>query len=78
VENPDAKKMAVEALVSNLAITIAKLIAAIFTGSIGLMAETIHSFSGTLNQLLILIGIKKSKKEPDRQHPFGYGKERFL
>ena len=78
MENPDAKKMAVEALVSNLAITIAKLIAAIFTGSIGLMAETIHSFSGTLNQLLILIGIKRSKKEPDRQHPFGYGKERFL
>ena len=78
MENPDAKKMAVEALVSNLAITIAKLIAAIFTGSIGLMAETIHSFSGTLNRLLILIGIKRSKKEPDRQHPFGYGKERFL
>jgi len=42
------------------------------------MAETIHSFSDTLNQVLVLISIKRSKKPADRNHPFGYGKERFL
>jgi cation diffusion facilitator family transporter len=74
----DPKKTAKEALLSNLALAIAKLIAALLTGSIGLMAETIHSFSDSINQVLILIGIKKSKRPADHNHPFGYGKERFL
>jgi cation diffusion facilitator family transporter len=73
-----AEKTAKESLVSNLAIAIAKLAAALLTGSIGLMAETIHSLSDTLNQAFVLIGIHKSKKGPDKKHPFGYGKERFL
>jgi hypothetical protein len=38
-------------------------------------AETYHSFSDTLNQILLLIGIRTSKKKVSERHPFGYGKE---
>jgi len=54
------------------------LIAAILTGSTSMWAETYHSFSDTLNQILLLIGIRTSKKKVNERHPFGYGKEMFF
>ncbi len=66
------------ALFGNLAIAISKLIATIFTGSTAMLAETFHSFSDTSNQLLLLLGIKTSKKAASERHPFGYGKDRFF
>src|SRR3954463_1247655 len=42
------------------------------------VAETHHSFSDTLNQILLLIGIRTSKKKVSERHPFGYGKEMFF
>lgn len=41
-------------------------------------AETYHSFSDTINQVLLLVGIKTSKKEAGKKHPFGHGKEQFF
>lgn len=73
-----SKKAIYAALFGNLAIAIAKLIAAIFTGSTAMWAETFHSFSDTFNQILLLIGIKTSTKAATEQHPFGYGKEQFF
>jgi cation diffusion facilitator family transporter len=73
-----SKKAVYTALVGNLGIAIAKLIAAILTGSTAMLAETLHSFSDTFNQVLLLIGIKTSTKAATERHPFGYGKEQFF
>jgi len=66
------------ALFGNLGISIAKLIAALLTGSSAMWSETYHSFSDTFNQVLLLIGIKTSSKVPTERHPFGFGKEQFF
>jgi cation diffusion facilitator family transporter len=73
-----SKKAVYAALFGNLGIALSKLITAIFTGSIALWAETLHSFSDTINQILILIGIKTSSKAASERHPFGHGKEQFF
>ena len=73
-----SKKAVYAALFGNLSIAIAKLIAAILTGSTAMIAETLHSISDTFNQVLLLIGIKTSTKAATEQHPFGYGKEQFF
>lgn len=73
-----SKKAVYAALAGNLGIAIAKLIAAIMTGSTAMFAETLHSFSDTFNQVLLLVGIKTSTKTATERHPFGYGKEQFF
>lgn len=73
-----SKKAVYAALFGNLGIAIAKLIAAILTGSTAMFAETLHSISDTFNQVLLLFGIKTSTKAATEQHPFGYGKEQFF
>ena len=73
-----SKKAVYAALFGNLSIAIAKLIAAILTGSTAMFAETLHSISDTFNQVLLLFGIKTSTKAATEQHPFGYGKEQFF
>jgi len=62
------------AFLANLGIAIAKLATAIYTGSGSMLAEAIHSFADTGNQVLLFIGLKSSEKEPDADHPLGYGK----
>lgn len=66
------------ALGANVAIAIAKLFAALKTGSGSMMAEAIHSFSDSINQVLLLIGLKKSKRPPNDDFPLGYGKEIYF
>jgi cation diffusion facilitator family transporter len=73
-----SKKAVYAALFGNLGIAIAKLIAAIVTGSTAMFAETLHSISDTFNQVLLLFGIKTSTKAATERHPFGYGKEQFF
>ena len=74
----ESKKAIYAALFGNLAIAISKLFAALFTGSTSMWAETYHSFSDTFNQVLLLVGVKTSKKEANEKYPFGYGKEQFF
>ncbi|GAB4197357.1 MAG: cation diffusion facilitator family transporter [Wenzhouxiangellaceae bacterium] len=62
------------ALGANFSIAIAKLVAAIITGSGAMMAESIHSFADTGNQLLLLFGMRQSKRPATDEHPLGYGK----
>ncbi|MCI0560553.1 MAG: cation diffusion facilitator family transporter [Nitrososphaera sp.] len=73
-----SKKAVYAALFGNLAIAITKFIAAIMTGSASMYAEAYHSASDTFNQVLLLIGIKRSSKAPTERHQFGYGKEAFF
>jgi cation diffusion facilitator family transporter len=73
-----SKKAVYAALLGNLGIAIAKLIAALVTGSTAMFAETLHSVSDTFNQVLLLFGIKTSTKAATERHSFGYGKEQFF
>ena len=66
------------AIGANILIAVAKFIGASITGSSAMMAEGIHSMVDTGNGLLLLLGIKRSKQEPDKNHPFGYGKEVYF
>jgi cation diffusion facilitator family transporter len=73
-----SKKAVYAALFGNLGIAITKLIAAIFTGSAAMWAETYHSASDTFNQILLLFGMKTSVKAASYRHQFGYGRELFF
>ncbi len=65
-------------MVANLGIAVTKLIAALFSGSGAMLAEAVHSFADTANQILLLIGGRRSRKQADAEHPFGYGRARYL
>lgn len=67
-----------QSLVANLAIAIAKSVAAVMTGSGAMLAEAIHSGADCSNQLLLLLGVKRSQKAPDARHPLGYGRELYF
>ena len=73
-----SKPAVLAALFGNFAIAVFKLIAALASGSSAMLAESYHSFSDTFNQVFLLVGIWRSKKPPDKLHPFGYGKEQFF
>lgn len=68
----------IAALSGNVAVTIIKFIAAFISGSSALFSEAVHSFADTTNQVLLLIGLKRSKKLPDEVYIYGYGNERFF
>jgi hypothetical protein len=65
------------AISTDLAMSVAKAVAAALTGSAGLFAETLHALADTGNQLLLLKGLRGSRRRPDTSHPFGYGAELF-
>jgi len=62
------------ALGANFAIAVAKGVAAFFTGSSAMLAETVHSLADCGNQLLLLLGMRQAKAPPSPDYPLGYGK----
>ena len=71
-------KAVIAALLANLGIAVSKFVAFAFTGSSSMLSEAIHSVADSGNQVLLLVGNKRSKKAADAQHQFGYGRRRYV
>ncbi|MFC9789761.1 cation diffusion facilitator family transporter [Rhodococcus sp. NPDC127528] len=63
---------------ANLAIALAKSVAAALTGSASMVAEATHSWADTGNEVLLLIANRRSRHRPDAAHPLGYGREAYV
>jgi cation diffusion facilitator family transporter len=74
----EGTKAVVAALAANLGIAVTKFIAFFLTGSSALLAEAIHSVADSGNQGLLLLGTRQSRRRPTAEHPFGYGRERYI
>jgi len=71
-------KAIVAALTANLTIAVLKFVAFLLTMSPSMLAEAIHSVADSGNQLLLLLGGKRAAKQASPEHPFGYGRERYI
>lgn len=71
-------KQILQSLAVNVCIAAAKGVAAVFTGSGAMLAETLHSSADCSNQLLLLLGVKAAAKPPDESHPLGYGRDLYF
>jgi cation diffusion facilitator family transporter len=68
----------IQALLVNVAITLAKIVAAVLTGSGALLAEAIHTGADCTNQVLLLVGLRQARRPPDQNHPLGYGRNIYF
>ncbi|MFE5408419.1 cation diffusion facilitator family transporter [Microbacterium sp. NPDC056569] len=71
-------KAILAAFLANMGIALAKFVAWFLSGSASMLAEAIHSVADSGNQLLLMLGGRQAKKKADREHPFGYGRERYV
>src|SRR4051812_42666746 len=66
------------ALAANFAVGVLKLIAGLLSGSGALLSEAAHSMGDCTTEVLLLVALRRSDRPADREHPFGYGKERYF
>ncbi|OLF19083.1 cation diffusion facilitator family transporter [Actinophytocola xanthii] len=71
-------KAIIAALLANAGIALAKFVGFIITGSSSMLAESVHSVADTSNQGLLLLGQKTSRRRATREHPFGFGRDRYF
>jgi cation diffusion facilitator family transporter len=72
------RKAVIAALLANLGIAVAKLVAFVLTRSASMLAESVHSIADSGNQALLLLGESRGRQEADEEHPFGYGAARYF
>jgi cation diffusion facilitator family transporter len=72
------RKAVIAALLANLGIAFAKLVAFVVTRSASMLAESVHSLADSGNQGLLLLGESRAKQQPDPEHPFGHGPARYF
>ena len=77
-QRDESRRTVYVALAANAAIALAKLVGGLIAGSSAMLSEAAHSIADTMNQIFLLVSLTFSKREPDVEHPFGYGKERFF
>jgi len=68
----------IAALLANLGIAVTKFVAFVLTGSSSMLAEAIHSVADSGNQALLLLGGRRATRKATPEHPFGYGRERYI
>jgi cation diffusion facilitator family transporter len=73
-----SNKAVVAALLANSGIAVTKFLAFLLTGASSMLAESIHSVADSGNQGLLLLGGRRSRRDPTEEHPFGYGRERYV
>jgi cation diffusion facilitator family transporter len=66
------------AFTANVLIAVAKSAAAVVTGSASLVAEAAHSWADSGNEIFLMIANRRSRRPPDRAHPFGHGREAYI
>src|SRR4051794_19490988 len=71
-------KAVIAALLANMGIAVTKFVAFALTGASSMFAEAIHSVADSGNQALLLLGGKRSRREATEEHPFGFGRERYI
>jgi cation diffusion facilitator family transporter len=68
----------ITALAANVAIGVAKFAAAAITGSTAMLAESLHSLADSVNEVLLLVGARRSRRPADLRHPFGHARYRYV
>lgn len=71
-------RVVVAALIGNLLIAISKFVAAFFSGSAATLAEAVHSVADTVNQVLLMVGLRRAARPPTYLHPFGHAVESYF
>jgi cation diffusion facilitator family transporter len=78
VSTENSPRAIIAALIANLGIAASKLVAWALTGASSMLAESIHSIADSGNQALLLLGGKRARRAPTENHPFGFGRERYI
>jgi cation diffusion facilitator family transporter len=78
VSGSSGSRAVIAALGANLGIAVIKFIAFAITASTSMLAEGVHSLVDSGNQVLLLIGGKRSRRQATAEHPFGYGRDRYV
>jgi cation diffusion facilitator family transporter len=77
-ERPESVVTVLVALVANALIAAAKTVAAVLSGSASMVAESAHSWADTGNEVLLFVAARRAGKEPDEEHPLGFGRDAYV
>ncbi len=73
-----SKKAILAAFLANTAIAVSKFVGFLITGAASMLAESVHSVADAANQGLLFLGGARARKTATKEHPFGYGRERYF